>query len=344
MAKSYEIKEFLFKSETASIIDVRSEGEFVQGHIPGAINVPLFTNSERAIVGTIYKQQGKEPAVQKGLDIVGPKLSTFVHDVKSKIQGKEVLVHCWRGGMRSGSFAWLLETSGLVPSTLVKGYKAYRNFVLSTFSTPFNLMLLGGKTGSGKTKLLHNLKEQGEQVIDLEELCSHKGSAFGAIGQKAQSSTEQFENNLCEILLKMDPNKRIWLEDESRNLGGIYIPDNFWLQMKQAPLIFLEVDKKIRIANLVQDYASYPKELLEEAIQRIQKRLGGLHLKLATEALHNNDFAQVAEICLMYYDKAYLSGLDKREKNTVHRIEVDSFEVEKLSRTIIEKENELNGK
>ncbi|MCX6181805.1 MAG: tRNA 2-selenouridine(34) synthase MnmH [Bacteroidetes bacterium] len=228
MAKAYQIKDFLVHAETLPVIDVRSEGEFLQGHIPGAISVPLFTNAERAAVGTIYKQESKELAVQKGLEIVGPKLTSFVQQVKSHISGKEVLVHCWRGGMRSGSFAWLLETSGLTAGTLIKGYKAYRNYVLSSFTNPLKLILLGGKTGSGKTKILHYLKEQGEQVIDLEELCSHKGSAFGAIGQKPQCSSEQFENNLSEILLRLDSNKRIWIEDESRNLGNIYIPESFW--------------------------------------------------------------------------------------------------------------------
>ena len=331
MAKAFPIIEFLNKAASTPVIDVRSEGEFRQGHIPGAINVPLFSNSERAVVGTIYKQQSKELAVQKGLEIVGPKLASFVQEVKSKIEGKEVLVHCWRGGMRSGSFAWLLETAGLSTSTLTKGYKAYRAYVQSVFEQPLQLVLLGGKTGSVKTKILQHLQKNGEQVIDLEALCSHKGSAFGAIGQEQQCSTEQFENNLCALLQTMDTSKKIWIEDESRNLGAIFLPEKFWQQMKSAPLIFLEVEIDLRIKNLVQDYASFPKDLLEESILRIHKRLGGLQLNQAIEALANNDFERVAEICLYYYDKAYLNSLSKRKVESTTTIAINNFDLEKIT-------------
>ena len=129
------------------------------------------------------------------LRLVGPKLADFVKQSKKlNPQSKEVLVHCWRGGMRSGSFAWLLDTAGLTASTLVGGYKAYRNIVLSAFSEPRNLIILGGKTGSGKTDILKELARQGEQIIDLEGLANHKGSTYGAIGQRPQPATEQFEN------------------------------------------------------------------------------------------------------------------------------------------------------
>jgi tRNA 2-selenouridine synthase len=337
MAKAFPIVEFLDKAAVIPVIDVRSEGEFSQGHIPGAINVPLFSNSERAVVGTIYKQQSKELAVQKGLEIVGPKLASFVQEVKSKIEGKEVLVHCWRGGMRSGSFAWLLETSGLSSSTLTKGYKAYRAHVQSVFDQPLQLVLLGGKTGSGKTKILQHLQKYGEQVIDLEALCSHKGSAFGAIGQERQCSTEQFENNLCALLQTLDTSKRIWIEDESRNLGAIFLPEKFWQQMKAAPLIFLEVEIDLRIKNLVQDYASFPKDLLEESILRIHKRLGGLQLNQAIEALANNDFERVAEICLFYYDKAYLNSLSKRNVESTTTIAINKFDLDTITKLIVAK-------
>lgn len=339
MAKALPINEFLIQAQDSVVIDVRSEGEFQLAHIPGAVNIPLFNNEERAVVGTIYKQQGKEFAVQKGLEYVGPKLANLVSQVKEIAQGKKVIVHCWRGGMRSGSFAILLETSGVPTSTVLKGYKAYRNFVQSTFEQPLKLILIGGKTGSGKTKILHHLREKGEQIIDLEDLCNHKGSAFGAIGLAPQCSTEQFENNLSTLLQSFDLSKRIWVEDESRNLGSIYIPEKFWLQMKMSPLVFLEVDTALRIKNLEIDYASFPKHLLEEAILKIRKRLGGLQLNQAMEALANNDSKTVTEICLYYYDKAYLTGLAKKENKDIIKIEVTHFNVEKISETILSRSN-----
>jgi tRNA 2-selenouridine synthase len=181
MVKQLSVEEFLEKAQSLPIVDVRSPGEYDHAHIPGAVSIPLFDNDERALVGTKYKNAGKDSAVLLGLDLVGPKLAGFVKQSKKlNPQHKEVLVHCWRGGMRSGSFAWLLDTAGLTASTLVGGYKAYRNAVLSAFAEPRNLIILGGKTGSGKTDILKELARQGEQIIDLEGLAHHKGSTATA--------------------------------------------------------------------------------------------------------------------------------------------------------------------
>lgn len=335
MASPLDIEIFLKTAAEIPVVDVRSEGEFQRGHIPGAFNIPLFNNAERALVGTTYKKTGKEEAVEEGLEIVGPKLIAFVKEAKLLAKDKQVLVHCWRGGMRSESFAWLLRTSGLQATCLKRGYKAYRNHVLSFFSTPFKLMLLGGKTGSGKTRILRQLQDKGQQVVDLEALCNHKGSTFGAIGQEAQPTTEQFENNLYEVLKHFDPQKPIWLESESKCIGRIYIPDPFWDQMKTAPLTFVEIDKNIRIKNLVKEYASFPKELLAQAIERIQTKLGGLNFKLAMLALENNDFEQVADLCLLYYDKAYLLGLNARDKNKIISIDAKNIEETNLADLIL---------
>jgi len=311
------IYEFLKMAEYTPIIDVRSEGEFNNGHIPGAINIPIFNNEERARVGTLYKQNSREVAIEVGLEIVGPKLATLVRVAKTKIKGKDALIHCWRGGMRSGSFAWLLEMAGFKVYTLVKGYKAYRNCVLDSFLQPYSLILLGGKTGSGKTHLLHGLKDRGEQVIDLEGLCCHKGSSFGSLGQPNQPSSEQFENNLHKILMGMNANQRIWVEDESRNLGGVVLPENFYKKMKTAPLVFIDVEKEIRIKNLVEEYGCYPKDKLRASIERISKKLGGLNCKATLEALDGGRFHEVASLCLSYYDKTYLRGLETKKTTTL---------------------------
>jgi len=337
MSPSLSPADFLTMSQNFAIIDVRSEGEYERGHIPGAVNIPLFNNEERAIVGTIYKQIGKEKAIEKGLEIVGPKLVSFVQQAKFHAIDRHILVHCWRGGMRSESFVWLLKTAGLQPQYLTRGYKAYRNYVQASFSDPLKIILLGGKTGSGKTRILEQLKYRGEQVIDMEGLCNHKGSTFGAIGQPNQPSTDQFENNLHVALKDIDCNKRIWIENESKNLGRIYIHDAFWDQMKAAPLIYVEVEKKFRIKNLVNEYAMFPKELLGQAILRIQKKLGSLHFKLAMNALEADDFETITDLCLNYYDKTYLQGLKARDQNKVAVVDAVNVADYELVSVLLEK-------
>ncbi|QHT70401.1 tRNA 2-selenouridine(34) synthase MnmH [Rhodocytophaga rosea] len=317
---SLVVNDFLEKAQALPVIDVRSPGEFAHGHIPGAYNIPLFDNEERAKVGTKYKQVSKEAAILLGLDIVGPKMSGFVKSAKKLAPAGEALVHCWRGGMRSGSFAWLLGTTGFKVDTLQKGYKAYRQEVLHLFEQPFPFIVLGGKTGSGKTELLQELARAGEQVIDLEGLAHHKGSSFGAIGELPQPTTEQFENNLHAALHKLDLRRRIWVEDESITIGTVRLPAAIYNRIRQAPVIFIDVPKLIRIERLVQDYTGFDHHLLEQALERIKKRMGGLHFNLAMEALHARDYATVADLSLAYYDKAYLFGLDKRDTEKVYTL------------------------
>ncbi len=323
MVKKLSIDDFLAKARTLPVIDVRSPGEYEHAHIPGAVSIPLFDNDERALVGTKYKQAGKDSAVLLGLGFVGPKLADFVKQSRRlNPQQKEVLVHCWRGGMRSGSFAWLLDTAGLTVSTLVGGYKAYRNAVLEAFAQPRQLIILGGKTGSGKTDVLHELARQGEQIIDLEGLAHHKGSSYGAIGQQAQPNNEQFENLLYQDWRQLDPNRRIWLEDESRNVGSCFVPMPLWQQMRAAPVAFVDVPKSVRIQRLVQEYTGIDHTLLVEATERIRRRLGGKATQEALDALAQHDYATVADLTLSYYDKAYLHGLSQRDPITVSQIDI----------------------
>lgn len=336
MVNQLSVDEFLSKAQTLPVIDVRSPGEFEHAHIPGAVNIPIFDNEERAQVGTRYKQAGKDHAVLLGLDLVGSKLAGFVKGSKKlNPQTNEVLVHCWRGGMRSGSFAWLLDTAGLTPSTLVGGYKAYRNAVLSAFPEPRNLIILGGKTGSGKTDMLKELARQGEQIIDLEGLAHHKGSSYGAIGQLPQPTTEQFENVIFQAWQTLDRNQRIWIEDESRNVGSCFIPMPLWQQMRVAPVAFVDVPKTIRVQRLVAEYTGIDHGLLVEATERISKRLGGKVTQDALNALVRNDYATVADLTLDYYDKAYLHGLSQRDQATVRTLDVVSDDPAETARWLI---------
>lgn len=311
MPKVISTEEFLNLSKTIPTIDVRSPGEYDHAHIPGALNLPLFSNEERAEVGTIYKQRGRVKAVQRGLEIVGPKMSQFSKFALA-LDSQKVLIHCWRGGMRSSSMAWLLETLGIECYLLEGGYKSYRNYVLNSFEKGLKIVLLGGFTGSGKTDLLTILKDSGEQVIDLEGLANHKGSAFGSIGLPPQPSNEMFENLLSQVIIATDSERFVWIEDESRNVGKVFIPEKLWLQMRKAPLIRIESSFEERLERLVRDYATEDSKRLEESIAKIEKRLGYDNCKFALEACREGNLKRAAEICLIYYDKAYASQLNNR--------------------------------
>ncbi|MDX1406941.1 MAG: tRNA 2-selenouridine(34) synthase MnmH [Saprospiraceae bacterium] len=311
--------------DEAVVIDVRTPAEFERGHIPGAVNLPLFSNAERAVVGTIYKKDGPEPALHKGLELVGPRMPELARQAGLLIGQKKALVHCWRGGKRSASMAWLLAFCGHQVAVLEGGYKAYRRWAQATFADDrWHFTVLGGRTGSGKTDILHRLSEMGEQVIDLESLACHKGSAFGWIGENPQPSAEQFQNLLYEALRRCDPDRRIWIENESKCIGRVYLPDQFWARMKQAPLIHIEVPDKNRIDRLVRLYAGRSDiSQLSTAFERIGKRLGGQHLKAALEALEANDFHSAARIALTYYDKTYDFNLRNNPSPSIHIVALE---------------------
>ncbi|MEO0469180.1 MAG: tRNA 2-selenouridine(34) synthase MnmH [Bacteroidota bacterium] len=316
MIQTLPIETFLVQQAAGQpAFDVRAPKEFAKGHIPHAINLPLFTDAERAEVGTLYKQQGRDQAVLKGLDLVGPKMGELVRAVQNQASGKRILLHCWRGGMRSESVAWLLDKAGFEVSVLAGGYKNFRQNCHDIFAQKWPLIVVGGKSGSGKTDILKALAAKGEQIIDLEAIARHKGSAFGGLGHQPQPQVEQFENDLAQALRPLDPNRRIWVEDESHAIGRVYIPDAFWTQMKAAPLIDVTIPDAARINRLIDEYAIFPPEKLAESIDRIRKRLGGQHHQRAQLALSNGNFALVAQITLKYYDKAYTFGLQKKAQS-----------------------------
>ena len=311
------IEQFLELAKQHPVLDVRSPGEYKHAHIPGACSLPLFTDEERKIVGTAYKQESREQAIKLGLDFFGVKMRKMVEEVEQlSSNSKTVLVHCWRGGMRSAGVAWLLDLYGFKVFTLVGGYKKYRNYVLDTFRLPFQFNILGGYTGSGKTELLKALKERGEKVIDLEGIANHKGSAFGNIGMPPQPGQEMFENLLAKELRKSlegQPESPVWLEDESQRIGLVNIPGELWKTMRQSPVYFLDIPFEERLKHIVQEYGQLDPEKLADAIGRISQKLGNLNAKTAILLLNEGKITESFDILLKYYDKHYFKSLHNRE-------------------------------
>ena len=315
------VETFVAQAKNFPVIDVRSEAEFDHAHIPGAWNLPLFNNEERKIVGTIYKQTSREDAIKKGLEFFGPKMKEMILFVEDKMKtlnpsNKTILVHCWRGGMRSAGVAWLLDLYGFKVYTLVGGYKAYRNWVLKILESKPTLKILGGYTGSGKTIILDALKKMNQVVIDLEGLAGHRGSAFGNIGLPKQPTQEMFENKLAIELdgaHTMNSGDAIWLEDESQRIGTVNIPQPFWLHMRKSDIHFIEIPFESRLDYLVDTYGKLEMRELKSATERIQKKLGGLETKTALGFLDENNIRGAFSILLKYYDKLYSKGLENRE-------------------------------
>jgi tRNA 2-selenouridine synthase len=318
MNKVLDILAFLKEARKIPVVDVRTPAEYNQGHIPFASNIPLFSNEERASVGKTYKNAGKNEAIITGLEYAGPKMKGLALKAKTIASDNKLLVHCWRGGMRSASIAWLFETSGLESHTLSGGYKSFRHHVLESLKGEFPFIVLGGLTGSGKTDILHELLKTGEQVLDLEKLASHKGSAFGGLGEKVQNTNEQFENDIFWELKDMDNNRPIWIEDESRTIGKNTLPAGIHNNIRSSPLIFLDVPISERVDRLVKDYAKFPEEDLCRAVEKIRPRLGDQAAREAIGGIKDGDYSKTANLVLHYYDKTYRYGLNSRAEQMVH--------------------------
>lgn len=335
MVQRIDIREYLTGKPLLPLIDVRTPAEYESGHIPGSVNIPLFSNEERARVGTLYKQVSVERAYEEGYRFVTPKLDWYIGEARKVAVDGYVAVYCWRGGMRSKSFADHLSESGIGQVYVIEGgYKAFRQHALDSFEKPEVVRVLGGYTGSGKTRILKELEGMGEQVIDLEGIAHHKGSAFGSIGETEQPKNEHFTNLLFWEWRKLDLTRSVWLEDESIHIGRVFIPENLFERMRQATLYFLKIPKEQRAKLLVEVYANIDSGKLAESVRKISKRLGGLRTAEALDALDRNDYYEAAIITLDYYDKFYLKGLNRRDPDKVIVIESDTEDAERNVRKI----------
>ena len=326
-----DAESFLASSLNHLIVDVRSPAEFEHAHIPGAENFPLFNNEQRAEIGTLYKKQGREVAMMRGLELYGGNMKQIIEKLQTRnLTGKKLFVHCWRGGMRSGVVSWMLSLFGYHVSILNGGYKAYRQFVLNSFNQNYSFKIIGGRTGAAKTKVIEAMMENKIAAIDLEGIANHRGSAFGAIGLGLPPTQEQFENELSSQLMNLKSEQSIYLEDESQRIGWVNIPNNIWNQMRSADVLYLDIPFENRLENLVNTYGKLEVEQLNEATLRIQKKLGGLQTKNVTGFLKEGNLKEAFRILLNYYDKMYDLGTGRRLPQSIFKIK---------SEVIIGKEN-----
>ncbi len=311
MAEILSLADFIKAPGVA--LDVRSPGEYCHAHIPGALSLPLFTNAERAEVGTAYKQQGQKEAIALGLKLVGPKLAELMAQAHALTNGQPAKVYCWRGGMRSNSMAWLLNLGGIPTTLLQGGYKTFRRWALDLIPLPYRFIVIGGMTGSGKTTILHALRSLDEQILDLEALANHRGSAYGRVGMSEQQpSNEQFENDIAIKLSTLDPQRPIWIEDESRMIGTCHVPPPIFSQMSAAPFIAINIPFEERLKRLLTDYGHTPLEHLAAATNRISRQLGGQRTKEVLANLSEGNLLDAMITVLQYYDSAYAYALTRR--------------------------------
>lgn len=298
--------------EDPQFIDLRSPEEYSEAHIPYSLNFPLFEDDERAIVGYIYKEQSPEKAVEKGFDIIAPKLPLLCNKIKQASNERDIVIYCWRGGMRSESISKILNILGVKHYRLEGGYKSYRNYVLNFFEKEFEkeIIVLDGLTGVGKTEILQELRKQELPAIDLEALANHRGSAFGNVGLPKQPMQKQFEGMLFWECLRYKNYPRIIVECESRRIGANIIPEKLFKAMENGKHILIYDSILNRVERLIATYTDSAlinnEEQIRKAINCLRKRLGNKKTDYLLESLTKQDYRTITEILLEdYYDPLY---------------------------------------
>jgi tRNA 2-selenouridine synthase len=336
MLKSDTIVAFLDAVKSGiAVIDTRSPKEFEIGHIPGAINLALLNNEERHEVGTTYKHSGRDAAVKLGYELVGHKFASYIDRAKALAPGGRVLIYCWRGGIRSNTMAWLLSSAGMDVTILEGGYKEFRRWCIHHFERAWPLVVLSGKTGAGKTEILHELSALGECVLDLEGLANHRGSAFGSLGLPDQPTQEMFENRIAWQLADFNASKRIWIENESRFIGRVRIPDSFFTQTTSANLIYIDRDVESRAIRILDEYGSFDKTILAEKTKGITKRMGGDRVKVSLDALEAGDMMGWVMPLLDYYDRNYTHSIQERKGHCERELKITHQSVAEIARELM---------
>ena len=322
-------------AEFSEIIDVRSPSEFAVDHLPGAINLPVLDDAERREIGTIYKQQSPFLARRLGAAIIARRAANYLEGpLAEKPRDYQPLLYCWRGGLRSQSLATIFAAVGWRTRLLEGGYKAFRKHLIASFNErlqtdPPTLIILGGLTGSGKTRILLKMRELGHQVIDLEGLAEHRGSALGESLSAPQPSQKRFENLLWQELRALDPSRPIYLESESSRIGSVQIPAPLWKLMGSAPTIEILIPRERRAEYLREHYEHFigDPELLREKLKKLDHLHGKERLDSWDTQIGAGDWKGFTESILeLHYDPAYT-----RSRNKLFRPQVSSVESDDIS-------------
>ncbi|MDY0190778.1 MAG: tRNA 2-selenouridine(34) synthase MnmH [Desulfuromonas sp.] len=300
------------RSEGALFVDVRSPDEFAEATIPGAVNVPILDNQQRAEIGTLYKHEGTNVARMRGIEIVSPKIPQLITDIcrlRTNLR-RPIVVFCWRGGLRSRAMTSFLQLAGIPAFQLRGGHKAFRRHVVDYFANASwgRMLVLRGLTGVGKTRILNQLAEQEQPVIDLEGLANHRGSAFGGVGLGEQPGQKKFEALLWEQLHQIPADGWALTEGESRHIGKLLLPMRFFQSLQTETTLWVETSLENRIKIILEDYGvdQLPEEAFINPIQSLQRRLGLAEVENMLELLRQKNWHElVAELMLKYYDPLY---------------------------------------
>ncbi len=298
------------------IIDVRSEGEFAEDHIPGAINLPVLNNAERERVGTIYKQVSSFDAKKIGAALVSANIASHIGGIlQERPRNWRPLVYCWRGGGRSGALAHVLAQIGWKVGQLDGGYKAYRRAILEelpTLPARFDWRVVCGMTGTGKSRLLHALQEQGAQVLDLEELAAHRGSVLGNLPDEAQPAQKMFESRVWHALKHLSPERPVYVESESRKIGKLRVPPELIDAMWQSACVVIEAPIPVRVALLMDEYVHFlsDAQLLNAQLDCLRALHGGVVIDNWQDMARDSQWSRLTEELLVkHYDPAYTRAI-----------------------------------
>ena len=330
-----------------TIIDVRSPAEFADDHIPGAINLPVLDDQQRAEIGTIYKQINPFTAKRAGAALVAQNIAAHLQTaLQDKARDWRPLVYCWRGGQRSGAMAQIFSNIGWHSSVIDGGYKSYRRYVLDCldhFPEQLSLMIVSGQTGTAKTHILQAASAKGAQIIDLEKLACHRGSLLGSEPGQPQPSQRYFESQLCQALKQCAPGQPILVEAESNKIGNIHVPPAFWAAMRNAPTIRVTAPIDARVNFLQRDYAhmvNHP-ELIMPLLSKLKHRHSAKQLAAWNQMIDRKDWPNFIKSLLeSHYDPSYQrSGSARRacEMGSVAATTLDHDDIDRLAEAIMSK-------
>ncbi len=308
-------------SDFDEIIDVRSPSEYAEDHIPGAINAPVLDDEQRAEVGTLYTQVSPFVAKKRGAALIARNIAHHLENFfDDRPKQWKPLVYCWRGGQRSGAMAHILAQVGWSTGRLEGGYKTYRRHVMAEIETlPLKLdfRVVCGPTGSGKSRLLRVLQEQGAQVLDLEGLAQHRGSLLGNLPEEAQPSQKMFDSRLWDVLRSFDVQRPVFIEAESKKIGLINTPEALLGKMRSSECLSIEAPVAARVQLLMEDYSHFlnSPELLIERLAPLLTLHGRQVLDHWQKLAEQGNWAELVEILLIqHYDPAYRRSTEKNFK------------------------------